>query len=1012
MRQWKTISSNEYVIDDSSREDILQRIRELSVSYTPEWQFDVENPDMGSVLALLFTDQMQDNLKHFNMLLERDYVGLINMLGISLKPAFPAHSIISMSLVPGTVAGIRLPKGTKLLGQSDSDERLVFETAHGIYVTQSRLVSVFMTSGSIGKVIPIKGDFAPVEYVEGTAAGDNEEMDTGAVELLPENPDAFELFDFRGEGYGKNGLLLYHSHLFDVQDNDICMEIKDADELVDGICNGAYRLYYYTDGRFEQVISIRREGKERIVFSKQKECKKLIGKEADYSVLLIEPAGLIEKNITVSDIRFSSTGKPMPAGQVWNGNTELDGKAFLPFGDTLSLFSELYIGHEYFAKPGSRVSITFDLDFETHLVEMPRQLENMQLKIIVKKPKKDFQGAPAEIYADEISIEYFNGTGWRKLPVTQPVGQLFGMGKTGACELSFICPDDWADLDIGGFTNKCIRIQLLRADNCYYQPALHHYPIIRNMQVSYTYEQHFERPQKIVCVSGSRRLDMTTALDENPVIPVFVRSPYNDTALYLGFDQKLEDGPVSMMFRIGETQSYQGGNLRFSYSTREGFSRLKLTDNTDGLSHTGTLLFMPPSDMTKKTIEGQEAYWIRITDEKNDLENHPEKRPVIYEIRLNAVEADNIDSLEESEYYIDSYGPDMSFSINAQNILNVDVWVNETRNFSESEMRRMLYSEPDRANAEYNFMGEIEAFYVKWEEVPNFDKSGAGDRHFVVDRMNSMLYFGDGVHVQIPKNTSGVAFKVKVSCCSGSSANVPQGSIKMPLGNLMFMEEMHNPIQAFGGMDMETMDEALRRGTTLLNSRNRLVSAMDYEREVLNFSNRISQVKAVSGVKKDGSFDAGAITLAILMEDYQDGSHSFINMRKRLREHLLTCCEMSVDSTKLAIVEPVFAEISVEAWVKAVNTDDTFEVQQSLIHILEEYLDPIKNNCWEIGRCVSESQIELRLNMEKGNTLIRKLLITAGYKDETGRHETDLKAIKDNAFIVVTSGKHKIHFES
>ena len=98
----------------------------------------------------------------------------------------------------------------------------------------------------------------------------------------------------------------------------------------------------------------------------------------------------------------------------------------------------------------------------------------------------------------------------------------------------------------------------------------------------------------------------------------------------------------------------------------------------------------------------------------------------------------------------------------------------------------------------------------------------------------------------------------------------------------MFMEQIHNPIQAFGGMDMETMDEALRRGTTLLNSRSRLVSAMDYERAVLDFSNRISQVKAVSGVKKDGSFDAGTITLVILMEDYKNGSHSFINMRKRL----------------------------------------------------------------------------------------------------------------------------------
>ena len=62
MRQWKTISSDEYVIDNSSREEILGCIRELARSYTPEWQFDVDDPDMGSVIALLFTDQLQDTL--------------------------------------------------------------------------------------------------------------------------------------------------------------------------------------------------------------------------------------------------------------------------------------------------------------------------------------------------------------------------------------------------------------------------------------------------------------------------------------------------------------------------------------------------------------------------------------------------------------------------------------------------------------------------------------------------------------------------------------------------------------------------------------------------------------------------------------------------------------------------------------------------------------------------------------------------------------------------------------
>ena len=49
---------------------------------------------------------------------------------------------------------------------------------------------------------------------------------------------------------------------------------------------------------------------------------------------------------------------------------------------------------------------------------------------------------------------------------------------------------------------------------------------------------------------------------------------------------------------------------------------------------------------------------------------------------------------------------------------------------------------------------------------------------------------------------------------------------------------------AFGGTDMETLDEALRRGATQLGSKNRLISTMDYEREVLNFSNCISQAKA------------------------------------------------------------------------------------------------------------------------------------------------------------------------
>lgn len=1022
MRQWKSITSSDYIIEKRKRADIIDQIRRLAASYVPEWQFDEDNPDIGSVIALLYADGMEENFRRYNTLLERDYVELMNMLGISLKPAFPAHSIVLMSLAYDTIPGFKLKKGIKLLGGEEGEENLVFETAHSVYITESRLRSAFMVSGRNGKVIPLLGEFPPVRYVNAPATTDEENEEEEAAFIEEESiaePEAagisaypFSLFDFSAEGYGEYGVLFYHQHLFDVQDNDILMEIGAAPEFVQEIAEGKYRLFYYGKSGFELIEGIRREGEDRIVFRKSGECRKVTEKGEEYSLLLLEPVGIPEKTVMVSGVSFSSSGEERTPEFVWNGTTELETQRFLPFGETISLYEELYIGHdEYFSKPGARIKLRFQLDFDTHLAAIPRQQEIAELKIIKKKPKKDIMGAPAEVFADEISIEYYNGSGWRKLVTDAPQQHLFGSAKPGLCEISFVCPGDWQPLETGGFDGRSIRIQITRSDNCYYQPALHHYPIIRDMQIAYTYQDHFEKPARTVSFQGSRKRDLTAAMAENPMIPIFSISRYQDTALYLGFDKKMEDGPVSLLVQTQETEGCQNGKLTFSYSTRDGFARLKLADHTDGLSHTGTIMFMPPTDMAKRTLEGQEAYWIRISDEKHYFEKHPLQRPVIRDIRVNAVEVDNVDTMTEQAYYIDVFEPNMEFALNAQNILSLDLWVNEMGLFSESEMRRMLTEDPEHTKAEYSFLGEIEEFYVKWEEVDNFDRSQPGDRHYAVDRMNSRLHFGDGVHVQVPRNTRGIAFKVVMSRCNGELANIEAGLIGDSLGGLMFVDRIYNPIQAYGGMNMETVDEALRRGTCVLNSRNRLVSAQDYEREALNFSQQIAQAKVIVGRKKDGSFSPGAITMVLLMKDYRDGEQSFLHMRQRLREHLIEKCELSASGEELEIVEPIFAEISVEAWVQVIRADDTFEVQQDLKRVLGEYLDPLTNSGWDIGRMVKTAQIELRLNMEKGKALLRRLMVTARYQDESGRHETDLEKLAGNPYVLVTSGIHKIHFE-
>ena len=234
MRQWKTTSND--VTAEQKKEKILEKIRELAAAYVPEWQFTTENPDIGSVIALLYADEMEENIRRYHTLLERDYVELMNMLGISLKPAFPAHSNVLMHLTPDTIPGFKLKKGTKLLGGPEEDANLIFETAHNLYITESQLRCAFMASGKNGKVIPLLGTFPPISYIK-------------KQEIMPEEEQPglsrypFSLFRFEGEDYGKYGVLFFHPHLFDVRDNEILMEIEGTPELVSEIAAGKYRLF-------------------------------------------------------------------------------------------------------------------------------------------------------------------------------------------------------------------------------------------------------------------------------------------------------------------------------------------------------------------------------------------------------------------------------------------------------------------------------------------------------------------------------------------------------------------------------------------------------------------------------------------------------------------------------------------------------------------------------------------------------------------------------------------------
>ena len=998
--------SKKLQIDKRTAEDIRAQIAGLAGSYVPEWHFDPDNPDIGSTLSLLFADQMEYNIERYNQVLDNYHTEFVNMLDISLLPAKPARATVVLGLVQDTVAGTEIPRGTKLLAEAgrEGESDVVFETDHNLYVTNAQLSGMFMTDEKDGHIIPLLGEFTVPLPVP------DEEMGDMTFELERMRP--FTLFG-EDKGIDKNLMLFYHSSVFDVEENDIYVRISGNEQLVRDIADGKFVFQYYgEDGfRFFDEVMMREDG-QTFRLRKSEACSKVEVDGKEYSLLILLAVESIHRNYKVENICFSSEGSSRPVEYVGNGVTDLDVDEFDPFGDTLSLYQECYIGNDsYFNKAGSLIRMKFRVDYPEHLVQLTPGQEDDDLKIIKRKPKVIFADTPAEAYAEEISLEYFNGIGWKKLVCSREHKTMFAQLKNGEYEISFLCPQDWQPTVAGAYMGRCIRMQLLKSDNCYMRPCTHHYPHITGLTASFSYEGAYVDAERIFRIAGTTRTDLTKSYKQMS-FNAFTAADYNEDALYLGFRRRMESGPVSLLFLMDDSTRYEGIDFRLEYSGENGFKPMKWIDHTAGLSHSGILLFMPPADMHRMTLEGQSLYWMRLSRKKRIGDSVSRQLlPHMRVICLNAAMVSNIETRSEEDYFIEEVAIDMQFPLGVNNILNVDVWVNEKGRHSRDMMQQMLHNPELEVRAEYDIRGEISAFYVKWKEAEQLDGS-AGTRCYALDRMNNMLIFGDGVHTDIPRVLDDVAFKATVHCCNGQMGNVGAGRISSTGSSLVFIDGVINPVRAYGGSNMESFENALERGANILRSRRRLVSESDYRREIMAYSDNIAAVRCVAGRTADGKEDDRALSIVLLLKDYKNGSYSFHNLSGELKEHLLASCELAVGEEDMYITEPVFVDISVDMWAESVNLDDSFAIQGLMQEQLRDYLDPVgkgKGTGWEIGVLPKKSQLFMKLNVLKSKAIVKKMVVTASYSDENGYHEMDLEDVRTTPFMICRSGAHHVH---
>ncbi len=962
-------------IDNRDRDDILEELQSLACAYTPEWKFDTIQPDAASVIGLIFSHQMMENVIKLNQVWEKYRIAFGNMYGVSRKPAVPAKTICTLKVRESVQGGVELPRGTQVIGTTDSGEEVLFSFARDIYATNTELTDVFETSDCFSLFPKMKRPFR-----------------RQAVAMCFQK---FPYMDLR-----KRQIMFRLGGTFEA---DFMAELfTDKEYFALSAAIGPVDFYLE---RMQTIALNGRKGHDgwiEIAYDEMLSTASATVNGEEMMVLVLEmikpPAEKIQyQDLFIDTIELFAARQSVRPDFIRNGKEEVTVERFLPFTEQPALYDECFIGQNFlFDRQGAIATLRFRLEFGRYCPHKPVNIPQ-DLRIVRRKPRRYEQRIQYECRVEEVSLGYFNGKGWRRLETNIEIATLFAREEnSGEYQIDFVVPDDWESTMQDGYEGKCIRMQVVRAENCYLQDVEYIYPVLSEVTLCMKEQEKGIAPTFTVAIQGTEAVEVQNRLRENTRFCAFLQSQYQGDYMYLGFDRPFGKGPVSLFVELEKREISVGVTLSFAYPNADGFQPLKVVDDTNGLQNSGFLVFVPPADMVESEVDGVRRYWIRVQVQ------HQGDTPMIKKIYTNAVAAENIIAREEQDYYIDIVRADMRFPLYAENILSVQVWVNEKEQLTKDEMIQLEASMETRI--EYNFLGEVEDFYVLWHEVENFAFAPSMDRCYCVDRDSNELIFGDGISVRIPQNTTSIAFKTKVLCCDGKKANVKAGKIDRFRSTVISVEQVANPIDAYGGTDLERLQHALKRGCDNLSSQRRMVTEQDYIREALAFSDMVVQAMCVMA-------QDGVIRLVLLMRDYQKGAYSFRRIQEPLKEYLTKYCEAVCGRDWIQVCPPVFVRISVQLWLNLSELSKSIEIRQRWLERIMAFLDPVNAQGeiqWRFGKLPRTGQIRLMLNTLTDSAQIVHMSIQAEYVEDSHTFVKELDEVVVNPLMICTNGTHQI----
>ncbi|HMO59036.1 MAG TPA: putative baseplate assembly protein [Roseiflexaceae bacterium] len=471
-------------------------------------------------------------------------------------------------------------------------------------------------------------------------------------------------------------------------------------------------------------------------------------------------------------------------------------------------------------------------------------------------------------------------------------------------------------------------------------------------------------PELRFCLTtGDERVfeDQTWTLGpEDEAFLAFGAEPRPGNAFYIGFAANISRNILSLNLDctiegIGVDPS--NPPLVWEAWQNDGWVDLELErDETGGFNKPGrVILYMSPR-MARQDVAGKSGFWIRCRH------TPPEPGQPTYSAspQIRAMTADTLGGMVSATH--------------------ATMISDEILGRSSGRPGQQFYLEhapvlPRRPGESIMIREHEDGPWEAWIEVGDFSKSGRQDMHYVLDSVSGEIMFGpsirepDGYERQygaIPARNGLIRFS-RYRSGGGAAGNVGAGTITRLRSAVPYVDRVINRRRAEGGLDAETLDRARLRAPQMLRSRDRAVTAEDYEFLAREASSRVARAFCLQprALDQAGAPSPGVVTISLvpfvnrpdedIPADQLRGAPDVVqDVQGYLDERRLL-------TTVVRIEPPEYIRVSVTASIKARPMASLETVRRDALDRLFRFLNPLiggeHGDGWPFGRDLYISEI-------------------------------------------------------